>query len=43
MPAIDDNDGILLTRVPVGRTPTLAAAIGDARCPGFGIVLVMSA
>lgn len=30
MPAIDDNDGVMIARVPVGRTPTIAAVIGDA-------------
>jgi len=30
MPAIDDNDGVMVARVPVGQTPTLAAWLGDA-------------
>jgi apolipoprotein N-acyltransferase len=29
MTAIDDNDGVMVARLPVGRIPTLAASIGD--------------
>jgi apolipoprotein N-acyltransferase len=29
MPAIDDNDGIMIASVPVGRTATLAPILGD--------------
>lgn len=30
MNAIDDNDGVMVARLPVGRTPTLATRLGDA-------------
>lgn len=39
MPAIDDNDGVMVARVPVGRIPTLAATIGDAPVALAGLVL----
>jgi apolipoprotein N-acyltransferase len=29
MPAVDDNDGIMMARVPVMRTPTVASVLGD--------------
>ena len=40
MPAIDDNDGVMVARVPVGRTPTLAAVIGDVPIAVAGVLLV---
>jgi apolipoprotein N-acyltransferase len=39
MTAVDDNDGVMLARVPVARTPTLATRLGDAPVAAAALVL----
>jgi apolipoprotein N-acyltransferase len=40
MTAIDSNDGVMMADVPVGRTPTLAATLGDAPIGMAGLTLL---
>ncbi|HEU5060147.1 MAG TPA: nitrilase-related carbon-nitrogen hydrolase [Kofleriaceae bacterium] len=39
MTAVDDNDGVMLADLPVGRTPTLATRLGDAPVAAAAIAL----
>jgi apolipoprotein N-acyltransferase len=40
MPATDDNDGVMVAQVPVGRTPTIAATVGDVPVGAAAIILL---
>jgi len=40
MPAIDDNDGVMVAQVPVGRVRTIAAIIGDLPVAIAGLALL---
>jgi apolipoprotein N-acyltransferase len=40
MSAIDDTDGVMVARVPVGRISTLASALGDAPVALAAAVLI---
>jgi apolipoprotein N-acyltransferase len=39
MPDVDDHDGVMMARVPVGRAPTLATTLGDLPVAVAGLSL----
>jgi apolipoprotein N-acyltransferase len=41
MPATDDTDGVMVTHVPVGRTPTTLVSLGDRPVALAALLLVV--